>query len=234
MYLYNAFLIPLPIQFNKIIVVIVILRRSIKMILLCTLECMHARRNTSEYIRWHFAVRSATRPIQSRPNRKMSRNVGNWKAYSYFFRYTRNARYRESRPYFHFACLTRGAQPSACLSAPWGMRKGGEYRKGSFRDGLEEGEPERRIARRRIALVNASGGWCRWESNPPFMRFISGKQPSRVYIIIYIYVREYTHISHNELFQFLRPPTLWYAIEMSNGYLSRLRMNANWQRYFSD
>jgi len=38
------------------------------------------------------------------------------------------------------------------------MRKGGEYRKGSFRDGLEEGEPERRIARRRIALVNASGG----------------------------------------------------------------------------
>lgn len=153
----------------------------------------------------------------------MSRNVGNWKAYSYFFRYTRNARYRESRPYFHFACLTRGAQPSARLSALWGMRKGGECCKGSFRDGLAGGEPKRRIA-----LVNASGGWCRWESNPPFMRFISGKQPSRIYMYAYFSQRAFSISS---------PPIALVRDRNVERLLIprlRLRMNANWRRYFSD
>lgn len=124
---------------------------------------MHARTNTSEYIRWHFAVRSATRPIQSRPNRKMSRNVGNWKAYSYFFdtrtRALGNARYRESRPYFHFACLTRGVQSSASAPPRQGMRKGGECRKGAGYRGDRGVEQEKRAAAD-CALVNASRGWC--------------------------------------------------------------------------
>lgn len=111
--------------------------------------CMFPR----TYIRIYqmaFRCTLATRPIQSRPNRKMSRNVGNWKAYSYFFD-TRthapgNARYRGSRPYFHFACLTRGAQPSASASPRQGMRKGGECRKGAGCRGDRGVEQEKREA----------------------------------------------------------------------------------------
>lgn len=111
-----------------------------------------ARRNISDGI---SLLRPATRPIQSRPNRKMSRNVGNWKAYSYFFfRYAPGIRadIADRRPYFHFACLTRGATlllhycrrhhhhhhrhpPPLRVTPPsplaQGTRKGGGCRKGA-------------------------------------------------------------------------------------------------------
>jgi len=94
------------------------------------------RARTHEHIRWHFAVRS--RPIQSRPNRKMSRNVGNWKAYSYFFD-TRSRMISRIMAVLSFRMLNaRGAQ----LSVPSrrGMRKGGGC---SRSKGRERGEDAR-------------------------------------------------------------------------------------------
>lgn len=150
---------------------------------------MHARTDTSEYIRWHFAVRCATRPIQSRPNRKMSRNVGNWKAYSYFFDTHTHARARQcaiSRIATVFSFRMPNARNAALclrLSPPrdeerWRMPQGCRI------PGVIEGW-NRRNARRRIALVNASQRREREESNSPFMRFISRKQPTCIY---YTYV----------------------------------------------
>lgn len=158
------------------------------------------REHIEIYIRWHFAVRFATRPIQSRPNRKMSRNVGNWKAYSYFFDTHTHAISRIAVVYFHFACLTRG------VHNPPPTKKGGECREGAHSLPTESGmRRERTRTAERCVGKCKRGEWCRSmrkrkrerERVLPFMRFISGKQPPRAY---------YTNarIFHNRLFQFFQ------------------------------
>lgn len=194
---------------------------------------MHARthagtyRNISDGISLYVSRRALFRAALIEKCHGMS-EIGKL-IHIFFFRYTRNARYRGSRPYFHFACLTRGAQPSA--SPHHGMGKGGECRKGSFRDGWGKGgERGGGTARRRIALVNASEGWCRWErTRHSCVSFLESSRRA-VYIIIYMYASIHIFFSQRALSISLSPPppllplpsAFWYTIEISNarGYLS--------------